>query len=261
MYKVKEIAGSTIERVSTVRIKLIAAFTFLFLLTFIFISLSGYMTSKSMISKNIDTRAHEVMAGHAAEIDQWIKRTFSIVNAYSYLIGRAIPDDKNITSEILNNFGKESFSDLYYGSASGKFISGKNWKPPAGYDPRKRPWYISAVNGKNTQMGNIYIDLETNSLAVPVVSPIYSRNGSLRGVLSADILLYTLEDKLKNMKVNTMGQAMLIDRNGMALVYPDKSLHGRKLSGVPGINEVIGTILKNKQGRVEYITGAHNVII
>lgn len=256
----KELSGSPIERVSSVRLKLIAAFTSLFTITFIFVSLAGYIISKSVISKDIDTQAMEVMTGHAAEIEQWVKRMLSIINSYSHLIERVIPDN-SINSEILGNYGRDSFSDLYYGSSSGKFISGKRWKPPAGYDPRVRPWYITALKSGKTVMCDVYIDLETDSSAVAVASPVYGKNGSPRGVLSADLLLHTLDEKLKNVKVSGMGHAMLIDRNGMALVYPDRSVMGKNLSEFPGMNGVIRTILKNKQGKVEYTYGSHNIIM
>lgn len=258
--KMKKSWGSPIERVSTVRLKLITAFTSLFIITFIFISLAGYIISKSVISKNIDIQASEVMEGHAAEIDQWVKRMLSIINSYSHLIERAV-QDKNITSEILGNYSRDSFSDLYYGSSSGKLVSGKGWKPPEGYDPRSRPWYIAALKSGRTIMCDVYNDLETNTPAVAVASPVYSRNGSLRGVLSADLLIHTLDEKLRHVKVKGMGHAMLIDRNGMALVYPDRDTAGRNLLGIPGISSVIGTMLKDKRGRVEYTSLHHNIII
>jgi len=246
----------TLDNVSTLRIKLVTVFSVLFAVTFAIISFASYRVSRSIITSDIDIQTQEVVNGHAAEVDQWISRMLSLVNAYSHLIERGIPDDKNITPEILSNFSRESFfSDLYYGSASGKFISGKKWTPPRGYDPRIRPWYTTAVESRKTIMSDIYLDYESNSPAVSASSPVFNKDGSLRGVLSADLLLRTLEDKLKNVRVSGMGYAVLLDNRGVALVHPDKSLIGKSLFDRPELSDVVKIILEKKQGRVDYNTG------
>jgi len=248
----KEKFKYNIESVSTLKVQLIAVFSVLFAVTFTLISFASYRVSKSIILKDINLQTEEIVSGHAAEIDQWVTRMISVVRAYSHLIEKGIPDDRNITSEILGNYGRESFSDLYFGSASGKFISGKKIRPPAGYDPRIRPWYISSVNSKKTTISDVYLDMETGLLNISVSSPVYNRNGTLRGVLAADILLKTLEEKLKNIRINGQGYAMLIDRHGNALVHPDKSFAGRSLLEHPGLKDVIKVILEKKRGRVDY---------
>ncbi len=246
----------SLDSVSSLRIKLIAVFSILFAVTFAMISLVSYRVSKSIITNDIDIQTQEVANGHAAEIDQWVTRMLSVVNAYSHLVERIIPSDKNITPEILGNYSKESFfSDLYYGSSTGIFISGRKWTPPAGYDPRLRPWYIAAVKKRKTTTSDIYLDMETNSLAISVSSPVYTRDGSLRGVLSADLLLNTLEEKLKNIHIGGMGYAVLIDSHGTALVHPDKTLTGKNLLENPELKDVIKIILEKRQGKVDYNTG------
>lgn len=254
----KEKFHFTLESVSTLRIKLVAVFSILFAVTFAIISLVSYSVSRSIITNDIDIQTQEVVNGHAAEIDQWITRMLSIISAYSHLVERGIPDDRNITSEILGNYSREAFfSDIYYGSVTGKFISGKKWAPPAGYDPRVRPWYTAAVDKRKTTMSDVYINYETNTMAVSVSSPVYSRKGSLRGVLSADLLLQTLDEKLKNIRVSGKGYAVLVDKHGTALVHPDKTFIGKSLLERPDLNSVIKVILEKKQGRVDYNTG-HN---
>jgi diguanylate cyclase (GGDEF)-like protein len=257
----KEKFSYNLEKVSTVRVQLIAVFSILFAVTFAIISLISYNVSRSIITKDIDIQTQEVVNGHAAEIDQWITRMFSVMNAYAHLIERGLPDDRSISSDILGIYGKESFSDLYYGSVTGNFISGKKWKPPAGYDPRIRPWYMEAVNKRKTIITDVYLDFETNSLNVSVSSPVYSRNGSLRGVLSADLLLKTLEDKLKDIRVKGMGYAVLIDNRGVALAHPDRTFTGRNLIDNHELRDVIKSILEKKQGKVDYNTENNKVAV
>ena len=258
----KEKSNYSLKSVSLLKIKLIAVFSTLFAVTFAIISLASYSVSKSIISNDIDIQTQEVVNGHAAEIDQWITRMLSIMNVYSHLVEMAIPDDKNITSEILGNYSRESFfSDMYYGSVSGRFISGRKWTPPPGYDPRIRPWYTAAVKNRKTSISDIYIDYETNEPALSVSSPVYNRNRSFRGVLSADLLLRTLSEKLKNIRVSGKGYAVLIDSTGIALVYPDKNYIGKNLVDRPETSDVIKDIIRKKQGRVVYNDGTDKLAV
>lgn len=242
-----------LNSVSTLRIKLITVFSVLFTVAFTVISLTSYQVSKSIVTKDIDLQTREVALGHAAEIDQWIARMFSIVNTYRHIIETSIPSDRGITPAILGHYRNETFfSDLYYGSVSGRFTSGRNWTPPSGYDPRVRSWYVSAARNRKTVMSEVYLDYETGTLAVSVSSPVYSSKGSLRGVISADLLLKTLNDKLENIKVNGMGYAVLIDKSGVVLAHPDKTLIGKNLNNLANLKSIVKTVFERKQGRIDY---------
>jgi hypothetical protein len=97
------------DNVSKLRIKPVAVFSILFAVTFAIISLASYSVSRLIITNDIDIQTQEVVNCHAAEIDQWITRMLSIISAYSHLVERGIPDDRNITSEILGNYSREAF--------------------------------------------------------------------------------------------------------------------------------------------------------
>ena len=244
----KEKSNNSLERASTLRIKLVATFSILFGITFAAISLASYGLSKLIITNDIDLQTQEVANGHAAEIDQWITRMVSIVNAYSHLIEKGIPEDKNITSDILGNFSRESFfNDLYYGSVTGKCISGRKWIPPAGFDPRLRPWFTAAGKKRKTAISELYLDHATNTYSISISSPVYSRNGSLRGVLSADVLLGTIDEKLKNTRVRGKGYSVLINDTGTVLFHPDKSLIGKSLLEQPVVGGQFKKIIEQKQ--------------
>ncbi len=248
-----ERSKNNLERASTLRIKLVATFSILFGVTFAAISLASYGVSKLIITRDIDLQTQEVATGHAAEIDQWITRMISIVDAYSYMIGKGLPDDKKITSEILRNYSSESFfSDLYYGSVSGRFVSGTNWFPTEKYDPRVRPWFTEGVKNGKTAITGLYLDQGTQTSIVSVSSPVYFRDGSLRGVLSADVSLDTIEEKLKKIKVRGKGYSVLINETGTILFHPKRSMIGKSLYDLPNIGSPIEKIFERKQWGMHY---------
>lgn len=235
------------------RSRLVIFFTLLYISFFTVISLVSYSVSRAFILKDINVEVQDVLNAHAAEVDQWLKRMVSVVSANAYLIQHGIPENSMITSEILSNIGRDAFfSDMYFATSSGGFISGRRWSAPEGYDPRGRPWYREAMNAEETVITRPYIDMETGTPAVSVASPVRWKNGALRGVLAADLLLATIGEKLSKVRVRGIGFAAVLDSRGVALVHPDKSFIGRNLTEDPEIGDAMKQILLLKQGRIEY---------
>ena len=244
---------NSIPRLSMMRSRLVIVFSLLFISAFSIVSLVSYRISKSFILRDTDIVVQEVLNAYAAEVDQWLWRIISVVSAYSQLVESGIPDDSMITSELLSNFRKEAFfSDIYYADTHGRFISGRGWIPPKGYDPRLRPWYISVKNSRDTIISKPYYDYETGTLAISVSRSMWRRDGRLRGVLSADILLSTVGEKFLNMNIRGKGFAAIIDKDGVVLVHKDKDLVGRNLFDIPGYRKTAALVLGLRSGRVEY---------
>jgi len=234
------------------RSRLVIVFTMLYITAFTIVSLVSYGVSKAFIIKDINIEVQEVLNAYAAEVDQWLKRMVSVVDANAFLIENGIPDE-SITPELLSNISRDAFfNDMYYGTVSGVFISGKKWNPPEGYNPGTRPWFKSALSGRDAVIGNPFLDMETGSLAIPISSAVHNRDGSLRGVLSADLLLPTISSKLENIRVRGKGFAAVLDNRGVALVHPNRSLLGKNLTEDPEIGDAMKQILILKQGRIEY---------
>jgi len=240
-------------RLSALRTRLVFVFTMIFATAFFFVLFLSYNVSRSFIVRDINLEVQEVLDAHSEEIDQWIKRMVSVVSAHAHLIQYGIRDNSAITGELLSGFSRDAFfSDMYFATASGEFISGKGWTPPAKYDPRERPWFIAAVAKKSTTITKPYIDMETGAMAVSVASPIYDSSGALRGVLAADLLLSTIAEKFSRIKVRGFGYASLIDSDGYALVHPDKRLLGKNFKDNNDFGIAIKRILSLKNGRVDY---------
>lgn len=241
-----------ISHLFIMRSRLVIVFTMLYIMAFTVVSLVSYSVSKAFIIKDINVEVQEVLNAYAAEVDQWLKRMVSVIDANAFLIENGIPDE-SITPELLSNISRDAFfNDMYYGTVSGSFISGKSWAPPDGYDPRIRPWYKSALSGRDAVIGKLFIEMETGSLAIPISTAVHNKSGSLRGVLSAALHFSTIAEKLENVRVRGKGFAAVIDSRGVALVHPNRSLLGKNLTEDPEIGDAMKQILLLKQGRIEY---------
>jgi len=89
---------------------------------------------------------------------------------------------------------------------------------PAGYDPRKRNWYLLAKEKGSFSTFGPYVDASTKNLVLTLSIPVRHPNGSFAGVTALDM---TIEDLAKNLKLPeswpSHSVAMLVskmERNG-----------------------------------------------
>ncbi|WP_147613102.1 methyl-accepting chemotaxis protein [Treponema pectinovorum] len=118
---------------------------------------------------------------------------------------------------------EKSFPDyieVYMGTIYGGFTSNFDHEMPAGFDPRKRDWYIMANNNRGKEiMTNAYLStVGENTIAISrnVVSP----QGKYIGNISIDISLKRLTDFISKFKVGKTGYIMLVQGDGTILADP-----------------------------------------
>ncbi|WP_147633920.1 methyl-accepting chemotaxis protein [Treponema pectinovorum] len=118
---------------------------------------------------------------------------------------------------------EKSFPDyieVYMGTIYGGFTSNFDYEMPAGFDPRKRDWYIMANNNRGKEiMTNAYLStVGENTIAISrnVVSP----QGKYIGNISIDISLKRLTDIISKFRVGRTGHLMLIQSDGTILADP-----------------------------------------
>ncbi|MFQ6120282.1 MAG: cache domain-containing protein, partial [Methanosarcinales archaeon] len=93
---------------------------------------------------------------------------------------------------------------------------------PASYDPRKRGWYIKAVEENKTIITGMYVDAGGAGLMITSATPVYARNKnlSLIGVIGVDVTLETLKRHILSINIEN-GYAFVIDKNGKIIFRPD----------------------------------------
>ncbi len=82
------------------------------------------------------------------------------------------------------------------------------------YDPRTRPWYKAAVEGKGSVWTPIYMWLD-GIVSVDAVVPVYSDQGTLVGVLDTALTMTGIGDFLQNLEISKNGQAFIIEKSGL----------------------------------------------
>ena len=82
------------------------------------------------------------------------------------------------------------------------------------YDVRERSWYRAAIEAKQATWGPIDLEADEARIEISSAIPIYTDNGSLRGVLGAEFSLSQLTTFLSQLEISPSGEAFIIERSG-----------------------------------------------
>jgi tetratricopeptide (TPR) repeat protein len=97
--------------------------------------------------------------------------------------------------------------------------------PPADdYDPNAEDWYTNVVaqvpGDDSVVFTEPYIDLSVG-LVISMGRPVRFDNGTLIGVVSADVAMTTINEKILNLDVLENGYSYLLDHNGVVVAHPE----------------------------------------
>lgn len=100
------------------------------------------------------------------------------------------------------------------------YVDSDNWQPPADYDHRTRDWYkqILASDGK-VVYSDVYTDQASGKLLVIAGKPIIA-NGKKIGVVTSNVTLDDLLNKIKNVKLGERGYVFVVSNKGEIISHP-----------------------------------------
>ncbi len=114
----------------------------------------------------------------------------------------------------------ENYIEVYMGTEYGGYGSSLLSPMPAGFDPRKRGWYTSALGAGRMLITPAYMTLSTHTPVLSIVAPVQGNGGNNVGVVGIDISLTKLTDLIKEVKIGNTGFAMLVQGDGTILANP-----------------------------------------
>ena len=183
-----------------------------------------YNSTRLITEKTVENHQQRIIASTAETVDLWLSQHMRIVEATGAAVQQIpIADTPEVQRLLKTAMRAGNFSDVYIGLADGTMIDGADWIPPQGYDPRLRPWYHRAVVARDTAFTTPYVDMTTHKMVIAIVKPLMM-DDRFSGVISADIILDTLQQNVMNAKIGESGYTFIIDSQGTVLVHPDESL-------------------------------------
>jgi len=157
-----------------------------------------------------DTPSAKMMTARDAAITAAVQREMLLVSNAEYLFANVFETNSNI-------------SNAYLGTGTGiSFRYSRSNAHNPDFDPRLRPWYITAFNADDPVWLDAYLDpfgfiLTTCAKAYKDVG------GNTAGVVASDILLSTMVNDILNFRIGETGYAFLLDDKGHYLAHPHYS--------------------------------------
>jgi len=116
-------------------------------------------------------------------------------------------------------------SAVYMGRENGAFVRSYPRARPTVYDPRERPWYILArEHPGEVSVTSPYPAVTTDDVNIGIVTPLQGEDGTVYGVVGADITLVSLTRYISTVGSVGGGEMILADRDGTILAAGNPAL-------------------------------------
>lgn len=264
----------------------------LLLVAILFLGVITRNTTKIITERTIANHQQGIAAEAAKTVALWLQQQMKIIDATASTVQRIPIKEDHQTLQLLRMaMAAGNFSDVYIGLTDGTMIDGASWVPPINYDPRARPWYQKAMVDKTTAFTKPYKDMTTGKMVIAIVRPLWVRNTlqdgdtlhrgggtqvrtvkegdayeeveTIKGVISGDVILNTLEDNVMNVKIGKSGYAFIIDSNGTILIHPDhkKQMKETIQEEDPSLRGVLNIFSQTNSGSYTYEYGGDEKIL
>lgn len=249
----------------SIRAKLVLIFSVVSAIILLASSLTGYFFAKARFAENIEKQMTATINSHVSKLDGWLIAKTKVVDTTAGTL-QAAAGSGEVPAALLMGFKNRDneLTDVYFGSTDGKMVAASGWAPPADFDPRSRIWYKKAMEQKKMVFTDPYLDADTKQMAVSVALPYETATGQIRGVVSADILLQTLFDNVKEISLEGEGYAFLIDSKGYILAHPKSEVVSKNVFEVEklkNISTVIKDAIGKEQGYKQYQENSKDMIV
>ncbi len=199
--------------------RVLAVTAVLIALSFGGLGLWVFKSSGDALRAEISAEISSVGSLAADGVRYWLRERVTLVRGLAE--DAADAQDEAVQGLVRRKVQAEPFSEVYFGRENdGGFVTNNTAPLPAGYDPRKRPWYAAAVQAKTLTFSKPYTDVTTKKLVISVAQPVYA-GSALRGVAAADMPLDALQRFLGDIRLDGKGFVFLVDDAGTVLVHPD----------------------------------------
>jgi methyl-accepting chemotaxis protein len=126
-------------------------------------------------------------------------------------------------------------SSVYMGRENGAFVRSYPRARATAYDPRERPWYILAKEHPGRiSVTEPYQSVTTPDVNIGIVTPLLDHNGTMIGVVGADITLVNLTHYISTVRSMDGGEMILTDQKGTILASRDPSRLFSNISDILG---------------------------
>ena len=232
---------------SNLKVKLIFSFIIILIVPTISIGLLSYSTAKDAVEHEILHGIEQNISLLNSTIDSTLQPKILEMDYFSQITNAKVYQDVN-SPELRKEFGQyiklhPEAQSIYLGTETGVFVQEPRINDTETYDPRKRDWYIQAMENKGeTIISEPYADAGNNEMVITVSKSTDDGNG----VLAVDLFLTQLQQITNQVKIGDQGYALLLDENKKFIAHPTND------GGTVATEEFYNEMDKKEQGTFTY---------
>lgn len=180
----------------------------------------NYSENKNIIINLAKTEQINIVKFYKQRIDEWLNLKKASVELAAKSISQLDLNDTQKIHKILDNTALiGDFESVYVSFGDDKFIINTNEIPPSTYKATNRQWYKDAIKFNHSIITSPYEDaFIKDQIRFSVASSLDGKSG----VISADIVLNTIEDEIENINKSIKGFAFLITKNNELVAGANK---------------------------------------
>jgi len=185
------------------------------------LAVATFLIARGMLAREVTGKARVQVALVTARLDAWLHEKSDVVRGLASREALA-PMSDEVRREHFHALADEygGVGSVYVGFPDGKFLTGSSFVPPAGWDPRTRPWYRLAVERGKLAFSAPYIDADTGGLVVSIAAPV-ERDGRLLEVIGMDITVGDILSRVRRLGMGGDAWAYVVDATGRIVAHPD----------------------------------------
>jgi len=217
------------KKTISLRLELLFSMIGSIIIVALFLSVPYTFLVRSIIKKSTLNSVNQTMetlneqiSGILGEYNGMVK---DLSNSVMYI------ENRDLIEPIVTGLGKymPESSMLYFASSEqlwegGCLYSSIGWNPPADFDMQSRGWHKDAIaNQDKLCYTSPYTDENTKKLCVTISYRVLDSSGKLIGVSAADIVLDSLSEVVKSIKLSENSKIHLVTKEGFYLTNDDFS--------------------------------------
>lgn len=196
------------------------------------LSLTSYFLVRNLLIDQMKKFGQNFLWASAEQISSRVIQVQSSLKLLDVTENLETLDDserRHIFVALKHILGK-AVTSVFMGFADGKFIRAKTTLLLKAFDPRKRPWYLDALQQPPGVLDGItdpYLDASTQHPTVTIYHKVLDNAGVLVGILGVDVdVAMTSSNLITNFPVIEKGQNILVIANAVVLLHPDNTKVG-----------------------------------
>lgn len=221
--------GITGKLVSAIVISVMIAVTILLVVVYFQMSRALLDKSEALLETTTDCTLQETRA--------WMNSTLAMLEAQRDIIEYEDMDPQAMAGYVKHTAGQSDAypAGLYVALLDGSLYHSSFVAGPE-YDPTVKSWYQDGLKSDAFILGDVYVDEDSQAYVVGVSGVLKTRNGEVRGVAAADIVLDSISQIVNGVQIEDTGGIFLVDtRTDTIIGHKDQTITGRNLSQMDGM--------------------------